>query len=163
MQVSSCVNAMFCTKVLQKEAYESLKEILYNDSAVAGEAAGLAMGLIMLGRPTNDIKDEMLLYAHETQHEKIIRGLAIGIALLYYGRQEESNQVVKNMCDDGVSELIDRLCVSVATLTFRILLFGTAVCTLLHWRTQGRRTKKLFVNCCISQSRILRTMSAEPL
>ena len=79
-----------------------MKETLYNDSAVAGEAAGLAMGLTMLGRPTNEIKDEMLLYAHETQHEKIIRGLAIGVAFLYYGRQEEADQVVKDMCADGV-------------------------------------------------------------
>jgi 26S proteasome regulatory subunit N2 len=45
----------------------------------------------------------MLLYAHETQHEKIIRGLVVGIALLYYGRQEEADQVVKDMCADGVS------------------------------------------------------------
>jgi 26S proteasome regulatory subunit N2 len=84
------------------EAYESLKVVLYNDSAVAGEAAGLAMGLIMLGQPTEEIKAEMLLYAHETQHEKIIRGLAMGVAFLYYGRQEEADQVVKEMCADGV-------------------------------------------------------------
>jgi 26S proteasome regulatory subunit N2 len=30
--------------------------------------------------------DEMLQYAHETQHEKIIRGLAVGTAFLVYGK-----------------------------------------------------------------------------
>ena len=28
----------------------------------------------------------MLAYAHDTQHEKIIRGLALGLALTMYGR-----------------------------------------------------------------------------
>jgi 26S proteasome regulatory subunit N2 len=66
------------------------------------------MGLIMLGRPTTEIKDEMLLYAHETQHEKIIRGLAVGVAFLYYGRQEEADQVVKDMCADGVRNFFSK-------------------------------------------------------
>ena len=61
------------------EAFEDLKTTLYNDSAVAGEAAGIGMGLVMLGSGGQRFADEMLQYAHETQHEKIIRGLAIGI------------------------------------------------------------------------------------
>ena len=28
----------------------------------------------------------MLAYAHDTQHEKIIRGLALGLAITMYGR-----------------------------------------------------------------------------
>jgi 26S proteasome regulatory subunit N2 len=35
------------------------------------------MGLIMLGTGDTEALDEMLKYAQETQHEKIIRGLAI--------------------------------------------------------------------------------------
>jgi 26S proteasome regulatory subunit N2 len=31
------------------EVYDNLKNILFMDSAVAGEAAGLSMGLVMLG------------------------------------------------------------------------------------------------------------------
>ena len=31
---------------------------------------------------------EMLAYAHDTQHEKIIRGVAMGLALIMYGRCE---------------------------------------------------------------------------
>lgn len=30
----------------------------------------------------------MIAYAHETQHEKIIRGLAMGIAIVMYGCEE---------------------------------------------------------------------------
>ncbi|TFK77196.1 hypothetical protein BDN72DRAFT_753714 [Pluteus cervinus] len=77
------------------EAFEDLKTVLYMDSAVAGEAAGYAMGLIMLGSAAAEPVREMLGYAHDTQHEKIIRGLAMGVAFIYYGRQEEADETVK--------------------------------------------------------------------
>ncbi|KAI8980724.1 26S proteasome regulatory complex non-ATPase subcomplex Rpn2/Psmd1 subunit [Trametes punicea] len=77
------------------EAYDDLKQTLFTDSAVAGEAAGYAMGLIMLGTADQTSAEEMLTYARETQHEKIIRGLAIGLALIFYGRQEEADDMVK--------------------------------------------------------------------
>ena len=53
------------------ETFETLKQILYTNSAVAGEAAGLAMGLVMLGTATSKVQ-EMLQYARETQHEKTL-------------------------------------------------------------------------------------------
>ncbi|KAI1793844.1 26S proteasome regulatory complex non-ATPase subcomplex Rpn2/Psmd1 subunit [Ganoderma leucocontextum] len=77
------------------EAYDDLKTTLFTDSAVAGEAAGYAMGLVMLGTADTTSAEEMLTYARETQHEKIIRGLAVGLALIFYGRQEEADDMVK--------------------------------------------------------------------
>lgn len=52
------------------ELFEDLKNVLYLDSAVAGEAAGLALGLLHVGTAT-DKAAEMLAYAHDTQHEKV--------------------------------------------------------------------------------------------
>ncbi|KAL0951329.1 hypothetical protein HGRIS_008034 [Hohenbuehelia grisea] len=77
------------------EAFEDLKNVLFMDSAVAGEASGYAMGLIMLGTAAAEPVKEMLQYARETQHEKIIRGLAVGVAFIYYGRQEEADETIK--------------------------------------------------------------------
>lgn len=54
------------------EIFEDVKNILYTDSAVAGEAAGISMGLLMVGT-ASEKASEMLAYAHDTQHEKIIR------------------------------------------------------------------------------------------
>ncbi|KAI7751939.1 hypothetical protein M8C21_008261, partial [Ambrosia artemisiifolia] len=54
-----------------EDIYEELKSVLYTDSAVAGEAAGISMGLLMMGT-ASEKASEMLVYAHETQHEKII-------------------------------------------------------------------------------------------
>lgn len=79
------------------DLYEELKGVLFNDSAVAGEAAALAMGLVMLGSASPKAVEEMLGYAHDTAHEKIIRGLAVGIALCMYGREEEADSLVTSL------------------------------------------------------------------
>ncbi|KAG9048022.1 proteasome regulatory particle base subunit [Serendipita sp. 407] len=81
-------------------AYDELRNVLFSDSAVAGEACGYAMGLVMLGSGSEKALDEMMQYAHETQHEKIIRGLSIGIAFLFYGRQEQADKVVDQLLAD---------------------------------------------------------------
>lgn len=85
------------------ELYDDLRTILFNDNAVAGEAAGYGMGLVMLGTGSAKALDEMLQYAHETQHEKIIRGLAVGIALLVYGLEGEADSVIDQLLSDAVS------------------------------------------------------------
>ena len=55
-----------------EDIFDDIKSALYTDSAVAGEAAGISMGLLMVGT-ASEKTSEMLAYAHETQHEKIIR------------------------------------------------------------------------------------------
>ncbi|KAI9168528.1 proteasome regulatory particle base subunit [Blastocladiella emersonii ATCC 22665] len=82
------------------EIYEDLKATLFTDSAVAGEAAGLAMGLTMVGSGNVQAVDELLQYAHDTQHEKIIRGAALGIALIMYGKEEEADATIDRLLAD---------------------------------------------------------------
>lgn len=82
------------------DIYEELKSVLFGDSAVAGEATGLAMGLVMLGSASEKAIEEMLQYAHETQHEKIIRGLAMGLALLMYGREGAAQDLIQTLSAD---------------------------------------------------------------
>ncbi|KAF8251062.1 26S proteasome regulatory complex, non-ATPase subcomplex, Rpn2/Psmd1 subunit [Wilcoxina mikolae CBS 423.85] len=82
------------------QLYEELKVVLWSDSAVAGEAVGLAMGLIMLGTGNMGAIEDMTQYAHETQHGKIIRGLAMGMALIMFGRQELADELIKTLLDD---------------------------------------------------------------
>ena len=80
--------------------FELLKSILYQDSANSGEAASYAMGLIMLGSGSEVAIQEMIAYAHETQHEKIIRALGLGLALVMYGRQEEADGLITQLLSD---------------------------------------------------------------
>jgi hypothetical protein len=56
-----------------------------------GEAVGLALGLVMLGSKSAQAIEDMVGYAQETQHEKILRGLAVGIAMVMYGCMEEAH------------------------------------------------------------------------
>lgn len=56
----------------------------------------------MLGSGSEKALDEMWQYAHETAHEKIIRGLSLGIAFMFYGRQEQADKVIDQMLADKV-------------------------------------------------------------
>ncbi len=76
--------------------------VFSQDDAVTGEAAGLAMGLVELGSKSETAIEDMVAYAQETQHEKILRGLAVGIALLMYGRLEEADTLIESLCNDKV-------------------------------------------------------------
>ncbi|KAK5780180.1 hypothetical protein RI543_002724 [Arxiozyma heterogenica] len=81
------------------EVNEALSEVLYNDSAVSGEAAALGIGLTMLGSGDEDTINSMFFYAHETKHGNITRGLAMGIALVSYGKQEMADDIINKMLD----------------------------------------------------------------
>lgn len=80
--------------------YDDLKGVLYTDSALNGEAVGIAMGLIMLGTGNIKALEDMIQYAHDTQHEKIVRGLSLGMALIMYGRQEGADELVNGLLED---------------------------------------------------------------
>lgn len=82
-----------------EEIYEELKVVLYSDSAVSGEAAALGMGLIMLGSGNEAAQNDMLSYAQETQHENIIRGLSMGLALLNYGKEEQADGIIETLLE----------------------------------------------------------------
>lgn len=82
------------------DVYEQLKFNLYQDDAVTGEAAGIAIGMVMLGSKAADVISDMTAYAHETQHEKILRGLAVGLALTMFGRLEEADDLIRALCAD---------------------------------------------------------------
>jgi 26S proteasome regulatory subunit N2 len=80
--------------------YETLENVVYTDSAVAGEAAAYAMGLVMLGTANSHAIQRILSYSHETQHEKIIRALAISLALIVYGREEEADGLITQLLSE---------------------------------------------------------------
>lgn len=80
-----------------------LRDVCFQDNATAGEAAGYAMGLIMLGTGSTKVIDEMLQYSKETTHEKIIRSIAICIALVEYGRAEAADETIERLMAEKVS------------------------------------------------------------
>ena len=152
----------------RSDVYELLKTNLLLEDAVAGEAAGLAMGLVMLGTGSAQAIEDMVQvsvhlslplraamgsssfqYAQETQHEKILRGLAIGIALVQYGRLEEADSLIEQLQRDK-----DPILRRSAMYTVAMAYCGTgnnaAVRKLLHvavsssWSAAGRTPLFLF-------------------
>jgi len=82
----------------------ALKEVLDTDSAIAGEAAGISLGLVLAGRTVppalQEVVDEMRNYARETSHEKIIRGIGMGLALMQLGLQDAADATIQDMSND---------------------------------------------------------------
>jgi 26S proteasome regulatory subunit N2 len=92
-----------------------LKELLDTDSAVAGEAAGIAIGMVLVGTGAGNTHNSLPLqgkeeimemvsdlknYARETQHEKIIRGISLGLALMQYQQEENADPTIEDMRTD---------------------------------------------------------------
>ena len=96
------------------EVVNELKELIYTDSAVSGEAAGMAIGLVLVGSGAgnvrhdlekdvdeiNEVVAELKTYAKETQHEKIIRGIVMGLALMNYGQEENADYLIDELRGD---------------------------------------------------------------
>ena len=80
--------------------YDELKNILFMDSATSGEAAAIAIGLTMMGSANQVVINDLLTYAHETQHEKIIRSIAIALSLIVYGKEESADALIDQLCLD---------------------------------------------------------------
>lgn len=79
--------------------YEQLQNTLYSnvDSAIIGEAAAYGMGLVMLGSADERAIEDIITHAVDSQHEKIIRALAISLALIMYGKEEQADALIEQM------------------------------------------------------------------
>lgn len=80
--------------------YEEMKNVLFTDSATTGEAAGLAIGLLMAGSRNGNVINDILEYAHETKHEKIIRSIALSLAIIMFNAEEKADGLIEEMCND---------------------------------------------------------------
>lgn len=80
--------------------YERLRDGMYSDDAIIGEAAGYAIGLVMLGSKDSKAIDDLVTYSHDTQHEKIIRAASISLALINYGAEESADVLIEQLARD---------------------------------------------------------------
>lgn len=82
--------------------YNQVIDILYENLPEAGEAAGYAIGMIMLGRGPSKELDDLLRFTIYNEHEKITRGGAMGLALMMYGREEASETLVEVLLNSRI-------------------------------------------------------------
>ncbi|KAJ2332256.1 proteasome regulatory particle base subunit [Coemansia sp. RSA 2673] len=83
-----------------EDVAQALMSVLYTDSAVAGEAAGIGLGLVMMGSSHEATLKDMLVYAKDTEHEKIIRSLSVGIGLIMFGRKQEADPLIERLLEE---------------------------------------------------------------
>eukprot|EP00931_Biecheleriopsis_adriatica_P069524 TRINITY_DN4335_c0_g1_i6.p1 TRINITY_DN4335_c0_g1~~TRINITY_DN4335_c0_g1_i6.p1 ORF type:complete len:1069 (+),score=312.53 TRINITY_DN4335_c0_g1_i6:64-3270(+) len=101
LQHGACLGiGLLCMATADERIYDELTQTLYTDTAVAGEAAAYAIGLVMVGSASEKAISELLAYAHDTQHEKIIRACAIALALMCFRKEEEAESLIQQMLLD---------------------------------------------------------------
>lgn len=79
---------------------DELKLALWQESAISGQAAGLGMGLVLLGTGKYSALKDMLQHAQDTEHDKTVRGLSLGMALIMYAQQEAADVLINGLLDD---------------------------------------------------------------
>jgi len=87
---------------------ESLERVLYRDDAVSGEAAAIAIGLVMMGSggrhgesgPMSELAQTIMQYGNETQHEKISRAIGLSMALMYIGMGDCADTVIDSLLQE---------------------------------------------------------------
>lgn len=84
--------------------FEELRAVLFTDSAVGGEGAALAIGLVMLGQSDSmlaqQVLPDLLNYLHDTTHEKIVRALSLAVAMMVYGKEESADVIIEQLMRD---------------------------------------------------------------
>jgi 26S proteasome regulatory subunit N2 len=84
-----------------KSLFADIHEVLLlTESAVVGEAAGYAIGLIFLGSGDDDVQEVLRNTIEDSPHEKTIRGAAIGLALMSYGREGDADALANRLLRD---------------------------------------------------------------
>ena len=81
------------------ELVEALKVFIYNESAIMGEAAAYSIGLIMAGKMDDVLIQELLDACKNNTHEKIIRGMALSMALMAYQSEELADNLIEQLLD----------------------------------------------------------------
>ena len=116
------------------------------------------MGLIMLGTADPRVAEEMISYAKDTQHEKIIRGLAVGLALLFYGKQEQADKTAEELLAEKVWISNFSLSITFSYLLNRTRSSATVACTRSLWLMRVHRTTMRSASFCMSPYLIHLTM-----
>ncbi len=88
----------------EQRLFESLRAILFADSAIGGEGAAFGMGLLMLGQSDSPLAQavlpDILNYLHDTKHEKITRALSLSVAMMVYGKEESADVLIEQLVRD---------------------------------------------------------------
>lgn len=140
MQHGACLGLGLAALGTGREAlYMQMRDVLFAAEAVGGEAAGLGIGLLLLGKGPAWTPEEtgeaavmeLLVHARDSPHEKKVRGIALGLALMCYAKEEEADDLTRQMLGDQDAVLRYGGCLGLG-LAYVGTGSNAAVRTLLH-------------------------------
>lgn len=86
------------------DLFEAFNGVLMNDLAVGAEGAAIGMGLLCLGMSESPLVQEkmpeLVTWAHNTKHEKVVRAISLAIAMMVYGKEEGGDNVIEMLVRD---------------------------------------------------------------
>lgn len=74
---------------------DRLKEFMNVNSSIIGEAAALGIGLVYAGSGKDTVLSELLHYAEESDHEKILRSICMSIGIVNF--EQPSKEFLENL------------------------------------------------------------------
>ena len=87
-----------------RQLLDNLRGVMLRDNAVAAEAAAISIGLLLLGMSDSPVAEEyipeLLTWAHNTTHEKVVRSVSLAIAMTVYGKEEAGNAIIEQLVLD---------------------------------------------------------------
>ena len=96
--------------------YQMLKDIIMADQPVpeTGEAAGYGIGMVMLGCGQTEEGEELITFAENCDHDKINRGLAMALALMMYGQENNADKQIDRLLNERKAVLRESACWTLA-------------------------------------------------
>jgi len=92
---------------------EVLMDVLNMNNAVTGEAAGIAVGLLMAGSGDSLTLEELHRFAKQSEHEKIIRSIALGSAIINFGKARLADTFIDTLLKENEPMLRYGSCLSI--------------------------------------------------
>ncbi|CDR94992.1 rpn2_yeast 26S proteasome regulatory subunit rpn2, putative [Babesia bigemina] len=92
---------LVCMGQCDPAIYEELKATLYRNSAVSGQAAAIAIGLLMMGSGNLEVLDTLYAFCSDTQHEKIVRACALAISMVLYRCEKNASIMIGKLTHDN--------------------------------------------------------------
>lgn len=95
-------------------AFNKAHGVLLNDDSVSAEAAGLCIGLLLLGKGAGwscealagePLAEQLLTTARSSNKEKVVRGTSLGLAFMVFGLEEAAEPLIAEMLRDKTAAI----------------------------------------------------------
>ena len=109
IQYGACLSLGLITLGSQDfKYYNQALKVIKENQPESGEAAGYAMGMIMLGIGDTEVYDqetmvkksvteELFKIADTTENDSVISGAGMGLALMYYGLEQQAETIITKL------------------------------------------------------------------